>query len=145
MGINVWFLFQYCICSFGLPKLLCTFFWLDPKDQDRIRSFGLTQKNQKVKAHTPEATLSVAALKSRKTRLRLRQPRFFNAPLGRPLYASSVRPIHLLLKLSDWSLKIIGYENPSPLRGAPLKQGSYFKSKPKTSPVLGEVPEGRWG
>ena len=63
-----------------------------PKDQDRIRSFGLTQKNQKVKAHTPEATLSVAALKSRKTRLRLKQPRFFNAPLGRPLYASFVRP-----------------------------------------------------
>ena len=57
-----------------------------------VRSFGLTQKNQKVKAHTPEATLSVAALKSRKTRLRLKQPRFFNAPLGRPLYASFVRP-----------------------------------------------------
>ena len=46
MGINVWFLFQYCICTLGLPKLPCTFFWLDakePKVQDRIRSFGLTQ------------------------------------------------------------------------------------------------------
>ena len=33
-----------------------------------IRSFALMQKNQKIKAHTPEATVSVAALKSRKTR-----------------------------------------------------------------------------
>ena len=32
MGINVWFLFQYCICSFGLPKLRCTFFCLDAKE-----------------------------------------------------------------------------------------------------------------
>ena len=59
----------------------CSFFSLErkePKVQDRIRSFGLTQvivrsfalmqKNQKIKAHTPEATVSVAALKSRKTR-----------------------------------------------------------------------------
>ena len=35
-----------------------SFFWLDPKEpkgQDRIRSFLLKEKNQKVKAHTTEA------------------------------------------------------------------------------------------
>ncbi len=62
------------------------------------------QKNQKIKAHTAEATVSVATLKSRKTRLRLKQPRFFNAPLGRPLYASSVRPKQL--KIENGQLKI---------------------------------------
>ena len=62
------------------------------------------QKNQKIKAHTTEATVSVATLKSRKTRLRLKQPRFFNAPLGRPLYTSSVRPKQL--EIGNWELKI---------------------------------------
>ena len=69
------------------------------------------QKNQKIKAHTAEATVSVAALKSRKTRLRLKQPRFFNAPLGRPLHASSVRP-------KQWA--IIQAEGPSP---SPIENG----------------------
>ncbi len=41
--------------SFGLTQVI-------------VRSFALMQKNQKIKAHTPEATVSVAALKSRKTR-----------------------------------------------------------------------------
>ena len=85
----------------------CPFFWLDPKEpktQDHIRSFLLKEKNQKFKAHTTEATVSVTTLKSRKTRLRLKQPRFFNAPLGRPLNASSVRPKQL--KIENWELKI---------------------------------------
>ena len=69
-----------------------------------VRSFLLKEKNQKFKAHTAEATVSVAALKSRKTRLWLRQPRFFNAPLGRPLHASSVRPKQW--KIENWKLKI---------------------------------------
>ena len=83
------------------------FFCLDakePKNQDHIRSFLLKEKNQKFKAHTTEATVLVAALKSRKTRLRLKQPRFFNAPLGRPLNTSSVRPKQL--KIENWELKI---------------------------------------
>ena len=48
-----------------------SFFWLNPKEpktQDHIRSFLLKEKNQKFKAYTPEATVLVAALKSRKTR-----------------------------------------------------------------------------
>ena len=69
-----------------------------------VRSFLLKEKNQKFKAHTAEATVSVAALKSRKTRLRLRQPRFFDAPLGRPLNASSVRPKQL--KMENGELRI---------------------------------------
>ena len=77
-----------------------------------LRSFGLTQKYQKVKAHTAEATVSVAALKSRKTRLRLKQPRFFDAPLGRPLHASSVRP-------KQWA--IIQAKGPSPIENGKLK------------------------
>ena len=83
------------------------FFWLNPKEpktQDHIRSFLLKEKNQKFKAHTTEATVLVAALKSRKTRLRLKQPRFFNAPLGRPLNASSVRPKQWTIE--NWQLKI---------------------------------------
>ena len=65
----------------------------EPKVQVTIRSFWLDpERTKEVKAHTTEATVSVATLKSRKTRLRLKQPRFFNASLGRPLNASSVRP-----------------------------------------------------
>ena len=68
--------FRWILRSFGLiPKnkksRLDLFFYLDvkeSKDQDQICSFALMQKNQKIKAHTPEATVSVAALKSRKTR-----------------------------------------------------------------------------
>ena len=65
----------------------------------RVRSFWLDpERTKEVKAHTAEATASVAALKSRKTRLRLKQPSFFDAPLGQPLHASSVRPVLLLLR-----------------------------------------------
>ena len=42
--------------SFGLTQVI-------------VRSFLLKEKNQKFKAHTTEATVSVAALKSRKTRV----------------------------------------------------------------------------
>ena len=92
------------VCTFALMQRVCSF-WLDP------------ERTKEVKAHTAEATASVAALKSRKTRLRLKQPRFFDAPLGQPLHASSVRPVLLLLRwgrsvqliIDDWELKIIGY------------------------------------
>ena len=96
--IFCWFLWRVWRLSVLLPWCKRT------KNQDRIRSFLLKEKNQKFKAHTTEATVLVAALKSRKTRLRLKQPRFFNAPLGRPLHASSVRPKQL--KIDDWQLKI---------------------------------------
>ena len=93
------FLFLWCIFSFFLV-------WSrkNQRVQGCIRSFLLKEKNQKFKAHTTEATVLVAALKSRKTRLRLKQPRFFNAPLGRPLNASSVRPKQL--KMENGELRI---------------------------------------
>ena len=101
----------------------CTFFLAWPRknqrDQDRIRTFGLTQKYQKVKAHTAEATVSVAALKSRKTRLRLKQPRFFDAPLGRPLHASSVRP-------KQWAIIQAKGPSPSPIENGKLRIDNSF-------------------
>ena len=64
-------LYSAISCEGCERRVLYWYFWLDPKvpkTQDRIRSFALMQKNQKIKAHTAEATVSVVTLKSRKTR-----------------------------------------------------------------------------
>ncbi|OUO54998.1 hypothetical protein B5F77_02055 [Parabacteroides sp. An277] len=65
-------------------------------DNVRFRSFGLTQKNQKVKAYTPAATNSRRGAEISETRFAQTAEISFRSAWNL-LYAASVRPIQLII------------------------------------------------
>ena len=86
-----------CVRSFGLTQK-------NQKVQDRIRSFGLTQKNQKVKAASAELLRHCVTLCAPQTRLRLRQRRSGRSTSFLRLTLTRTRSIQLTI--DNWRLTI---------------------------------------
>ena len=96
---------SYSVCSCeGCEG--CPFFCLDAKEQKIKIVFVLFSWKKRTKSSRLRLlSYSVSSFRCARRKLAsLRQPRFFNAPLGRPLNASSVRPKQL--KIENWQLKI---------------------------------------